>query len=138
MIGLLAFIGMFWFYKPQADFIRQLFFNFSIFILFCSAFKGGFINAFLRSPVVYLIGGMCYSIYLLHLPLFGLLVRFSGGLIVSDSYAINLILQFILSFMVLMVISSLFFLAVEKPCMDKNWPVNFGKRLGLLRQDPVK
>jgi peptidoglycan/LPS O-acetylase OafA/YrhL len=133
-IGLFAFVGMFWFYKPQADFIKQLFFNLSIFILFCSAFKGVWINAFLISPVIYLIGGMCYTIYLLHLPLFGLFVRFSGNFILADSYFANLCLQFGFGFILLMVTSALFFLAIEKPCMHKNWHHNLGRKLGLVRQ----
>jgi peptidoglycan/LPS O-acetylase OafA/YrhL len=136
-IGVLAFVGMFWFYKPQADFTKQLFFNLSIFILFCSAFKGVWINAFLISPVIYLIGGMCYTIYLLHLPLFGLFVRFSGNFILGDSYFANLCLQFVFGFTLLMVISAIFFIVIEKPCMDKNWHLNLGRRLGLIPQEKL-
>ena len=135
LIGFLAFVGMFWFYKPQADFLKQIFFNLSIFILFISAFKGILINSFLRVSWVYLIGGMCYTIYLIHLPFFALFTMFSSRFILWESYSANLGFQFFIAFIILMGISSLFYLAIEKPCMDKDWHLRLLKKIGLPRTD---
>jgi peptidoglycan/LPS O-acetylase OafA/YrhL len=75
--------------------------------------------------------------YLLHLPLFGLFVRLSGNFILGDSYFANLCLQFVFGFTLLMVTSALFYLAIEKPCMDKNWHLNLGRKLGIIRQEKL-
>lgn len=131
LIGAISFFGLFYFYKPQNDFIFQIYFNSSIFIFFISVFKGELLNKAFTQPIIYLIGGMCYSIYLLHLAFFGLFVKFSDKLLFFDSYSLNFWLQFILAFCSLMFISGLFFIFIEKPCMDKNWHKNLGKKLGI-------
>ena len=127
----LCFFGLFYFYKPQADWLKNLFFNVSIIGVFIGVFKGILINKVFRLPFIYLIGGMCYTIYLLHLAYFYLFVKISHQLIISDNYLINLLFQFTLAFIGLMVISSFFFLTVEKPCMDKDWPKKLALKLGL-------
>lgn len=133
LIGFTAFFGLFWFYKPQNDFLFQVYFNTSIFILFISVFKGKILNKLFTQPVIYLIGGMCYTIYLLHLAFFGLFVRFSEKMLLFESYSFNFWLQFVLAFCSLLVISALFFIFIEKPCMEKNWHKTLGKKLGVYR-----
>lgn len=131
LIGLISFFGLFWFYKPQNDFVFQICFNTSIFVFFMAVFKGKLLNRFFTQPIIFLIGGMCYTIYLLHLAFFGLFVKFSGKLLFFDSYSSNFLLQFVLAFFSLMLVSGLFFIFIEKPCMDKNWHKNLGKKLGI-------
>lgn len=67
------------------------------------------------------IGGMCYSIYLLHYPIISLLgnpiVKYSF----SKSYDINILIYSIILLFFILLISSVFFLLVEKPCMNKSW-----------------
>jgi len=106
-------------------------FNCSIFFLFCAAFKGYFTNRFMVFTPIYLIGGMCYSIYLLHLPLFGLFVMFSKKMLIAPNYSTAFWTQFPLALLALLCISGLYYLAVEKPCMDKHWHLRLAKKLGL-------
>src|SRR5690606_27959172 len=47
----------------------DLLFSIGLFISFVALFKGKLINAFFTNPGVVIIGGMCYSIYLLHYAL---------------------------------------------------------------------
>jgi peptidoglycan/LPS O-acetylase OafA/YrhL len=129
MIGIASFLGLFIFYKPQSGFFNQVLFNGAIFILFMSTFKGSFFNWLFTRPLVYLIGGMCYTIYLLHLAFFGLIVKVAPSLFLFNHYSVNFIIHFILAFSLLMVVSSLFFILVEKPCMDKEWPKKLMKRI---------
>ena len=131
-IALLSLFGLFWFYKPQSDFMGQVMFNLSLFVVFVSGFKGLGFNYLLTRPLVYLIGGMCYTLYLLHLPLFGLMMRFADRMIVWDSYSLSFLLQFSLGLVVLLLIGGLFFLLIEKPCMEKDWPKRLRKRIGLI------
>lgn len=132
LIGVVSFLAIFWFYKPQAGFLNQIMFNVSIFVLFISVFKGKILNQIMTFPFIYLVGGMCYSIYLLHLAFFGLLVKVFSKFIIFDSYSGNFIFYQILAFLLLLIISGIFFVYIEKPCMDKNWHQRF------LRKKSIK
>jgi peptidoglycan/LPS O-acetylase OafA/YrhL len=127
VVGIISILGIFWLYKPQVGFWNQIGFNFSIFILFISVFKGSILNRIMTLPIIYLIGGMCYSIYLLHLAFFGLLVKVFSRFLIFDEYSTNLLFFLIPAFLLLMAISGAFFVFVEKPCMDKNWHHKFFK-----------
>jgi len=75
---------------------------------------------------------MCYSIYLLHFVIISFIgnpllqVRFSENLIINSSiYSIILLVA-------ILIISTLFYLIIERPCMDKNWPTklkNYVRRI---------
>ncbi|MBN3583023.1 acyltransferase [Algoriphagus aestuarii] len=134
LIGLLSFFGLFWFYKPQANAFNNFMFNVSLFWMFISVFKGQAINNIFRTPFLYLIGGMCYTIYLLHLAYFYLFVKVAKSILISENYLVNLLFQFSLASIGLMLISSFFYLVIEKPCMDKDWPKKLGKKLGLMNK----
>lgn len=129
VLGICSFIALFVFYKPQAGFYNQLVFNAVIFTLFIAVFKGSIHNWFYTRPLVYLIGGMCYTIYLLHLAFFGLIVKLMPSLFLAEAYSTNFFLHFILALFLLMILSSLFFILVEKPCMDKEWPRKLIKKI---------
>jgi peptidoglycan/LPS O-acetylase OafA/YrhL len=68
------------------------------------------------------IGGMCYSIYLLHTVVisgFGNATVFWN---ISSRYDITLLMQTIILLPLILIISFFYFIFVEKPCMDKSWP----------------
>ncbi|MFM9951262.1 MAG: acyltransferase family protein [Saprospiraceae bacterium] len=120
--GLIAVFLLFYFYKPQAYWLNNFVFNVATFLIFIAAFKGILSNRFYRLPLVYTLGGMCYTIYLLHYALLHLLVKFTSSLAFEGSYLANLVVQFLLCTPFLLVVCGVFFLLIEKPCMDKNWP----------------
>lgn len=88
-----------------------------------SALRGRRLSSILSLGVLTTIGGMCYTIYLLHARVIaavihGLLVRMpSTGAFMSD-YLIVLGGCSAAIFAV----STVFFLLVEKPCMNPHWP----------------
>lgn len=90
---------------------------------------------FLSYSVITNIGGMCYSIYMLHSPIiyvFGkyiLMFTFSKYAVVNFSIYLFLLLASILIF------SSIFFLLIERPCMERDWYKKIGRR---FRKMPVK
>lgn len=67
------------------------------------------------------IGGMCYSIYLLHLPV----ISFFGNYILrytfSNSNLINILTYSTVLLFFVILTSLIFFLLVERPCMDESW-----------------
>lgn len=67
------------------------------------------------------IGGMCYSIYLLHYPI----ISFFGNPILNYQFStysfINVSIYCTILILAIILISSIFFLLIERPCMDKDW-----------------
>lgn len=88
---------------------------------------------FLSKKFFAYVGGMCYSIYLLHYPVisfFGkFLLRFGRG---GDPFLVALFSSLIILFLIL-AISAAFYLLIERPCMDKNW---YRKLFGLSLERP--
>lgn len=131
IINVCSIFLMFYFYKPQRDLFNIVMLNIGIFIFFISVFKSKIINWFYSRPWVYTIGGMCYSIYLLHYAFFHLTLKFTSKIVLFDSYFGNLIIQTLMNLPIVFIISSVFFLLIEKPCMNKDWfknMVNFFKK----------
>lgn len=67
-------------------------------------------------------GGMCYSIYLIHYSVISLVGNPIIGISFSHNQLINQAIYAITLLFAVMVTSSIFFLLIERPCMDKNWP----------------
>ncbi|WP_304517205.1 acyltransferase family protein [Cecembia rubra] len=122
LVTVLAILGVFWFYKPQAYWLNNLVFNLSVLALFVGVFKGTVSNWLFTRPIIYLIGGMCYTIYLLHYAFFHVLVKFSVGISTGVGYWADFGVQFLFLFPVMLLVSAVFYLLIEKPCMDKSWP----------------
>lgn len=122
LLGLMAILGQFYFYKPQHHYLNHILFNAFVLLMMLATFKGTLMNWFFTRPVVYIIGGMCYSIYLLHYAFFHLLVKYTASLTTEGSYAMNLLIQILIAIPVVLLVSSAFYLLLEKPCMDKHWP----------------
>lgn len=123
IVGLVSIFCMFWFYKPQSNPTNILVLNISIFAFLVVVFKGKLFNMFVRLQPVYVIGGMCYSIYLIHYAALKLLAKFTSYYYLDSlPYFPNLLLQCLVLLPLVIVVSTAFFIAIEKPCMDKNWP----------------
>ena len=107
-------------------------FPFAIFLLYCAVFRGRLTSRALSNPWVTTIGGMCYTIYLLHNPLLSVVVDLTKGIAPTGSYAVNLLLQLAVAAPLLLLPCAAFFALVEKPCMRRDWP----RRLVELFQSP--
>ena len=85
------------------------------------------------------VGGMCYSIYLWH----DNIISFIGNKAITfhafRSYPYELLWQLAILLPAILFFSTCFYLLIERPCMDKDWPVklwNFIKtRLFNLRNN---
>jgi peptidoglycan/LPS O-acetylase OafA/YrhL len=125
LIGL-AFFLVIWFFDSDdfasnfEKFIWEFIQVVSIFflyyyILFHKVFR------ILSSNLITNIGGMCYSIYLLHYPIISIL----GNPLLRYSFSkysfVNVTIYSVALILTVMLISALFFLLVERPCMDKDW-----------------
>ncbi len=97
------------------------------FLLFM--FNGVWLRRFFSWKPVYLVGGMCYSIYLLHYPLIAAAARWLGHLKVYPEYWLAVLLLSVLWLPVVVAISAVFFMLIERPCMDPAWPRKLWARL---------
>ncbi|MBK8443797.1 MAG: acyltransferase [Sphingobacteriales bacterium] len=78
------------------------------------------LRTFLSRTWLTVIGGMCYSIYLLHLYIIIITTKFTA-LAIPVSWAAYVLLQSIMVLPIILVVGALYFIVIEKPCMNKNW-----------------
>jgi peptidoglycan/LPS O-acetylase OafA/YrhL len=91
-------------------------------LLAVAAFRGPWTNRVLTTPWLTTLGGMCYSIYLLHNPLLGAALSVTSRLAPTGRWALDLLAQLALTLPVVLVPAALYFLLVERPCMQRDWP----------------
>lgn len=82
-------------------------------------------RAILRNVWLTTIGGMCYSIYLLHNYAIALVGFAVAGIGAHLPFAARLLVQFLLITPVVLLASAIYFRLLEKPCMRPDWPARF-------------
>jgi peptidoglycan/LPS O-acetylase OafA/YrhL len=109
-----------------------------IMMLCAAALRGRATSRILRTPALVAVGTMCYSIYLVHYPVFVVIRRLLG-----QTPAVPFSIAFIGWGLVLLPItllaSAAFFLCVERPCMDPGWVskvIAAGRRMGATVPSP--
>ncbi len=117
-------------YTWTTELWKNFAFTAALLVLFMAAFRGVAFRQMLQNHWIAAFGGMCYTIYLMHLPLLEALVIFTAPITFTDTLWVNFMLQTLLCLPVVAVASALFFLILEKPFMRKrapgepiyNWP----------------
>lgn len=100
-----------------------------LFFIMASALHTVKLKGFLNNKLITIIGGMCYSLYLLHYPLFHLIMRgFTNKLTFFDSFAANYLFQLAIFLPLAIALISIYFLTVEKPFMI------LSQRVGKMRK----
>lgn len=87
-----------------------------------AAFRGTTLARVMALRWLTAIGGMCYTIYLLHVPLIYWLGHVSRHAFIGHNLVLNAAIQTFLLSIPIFLACSLYFLAIEKPCMNKRWP----------------
>jgi peptidoglycan/LPS O-acetylase OafA/YrhL len=85
-------------------------------VLFTKLWKDIFSFKFLT-----VIGGMCYTIYLLHNPIISLVGNFTIKHSFSSIFWIDWLIQSVILLSVILIICSIYFVLIERPCMQKDW-----------------
>lgn len=89
-------------------------------LAYAAAFKGSHTRRLLSHPAVYIVGGMCYTIYLYHGVLIAMLGRATIGLHASRILGIDSTAQIALLAPPIIVICGFLFMAFEKPFMSRS------------------
>ena len=118
----ISIIGIYIFAWKHLFPFQYLLFLGSILLFFVSVFKSVFWNRFFTSKLITTIGGMCYSLYLLHYPMIVFLLPHTLKIQLFDDLRWNLLTQIILVIPLIIILVSLFYLCIERPCMRKDWP----------------
>jgi peptidoglycan/LPS O-acetylase OafA/YrhL len=100
------------------EYLKSLIFTLALILVFTAVFRGTLLNRFFRLRWIVLIGSMCYTIYLIHLPLLEAWTAISRGIILPPSYGLALFSHFILLAPLLLLLTIISFLGIEKPFMD--------------------
>ena len=101
-----------------------------------SGFKGRYMALVVRNRWLYTIGGMCYSIYLLHQRIIWFLTPTIYRWVGHHGPVVDLIVLAVIVGAFTLVLSALFFVVIERPCMDKNWPRRLAAKYGLWTSSP--
>jgi peptidoglycan/LPS O-acetylase OafA/YrhL len=79
---------------------------------------------------VTIIGGMCYSIYMIHQPLMALFLnRVIGNDMIQGSLWTDFFLKFVVVMLLVLFVSTVYFVLIERPCMKKGWYKTLGRKL---------
>jgi peptidoglycan/LPS O-acetylase OafA/YrhL len=95
---------------------------FLILAAYTGAFKGVVFNRVFRNEAVTIIGGMCYSIYLLHYMLIPEMLPWTKGIGAGSSFDAYFAVQLLIYTPILMLLGGSYFVLVERPCMARDWP----------------
>ena len=121
-ISILSFAAAIGLWSWDHFLVNRILFSLALFLLVYSVFRSTWVNRFITFPWITAIGGMCYTIYLIHLPVIELFIRFSKNIHLTNYFTINFLIQLIILIPILLTLSIIFFLLIEKPCMHKDWP----------------
>jgi peptidoglycan/LPS O-acetylase OafA/YrhL len=92
-------------------------------VFFMSAFRGHLLSSFLRQPLIYVIGGMCYTIYLYHYWILSVVGWVALRLIpMPDAVLPQALILLIVMIPPLLLICGVLFVFLEKPFMNSAWP----------------
>jgi peptidoglycan/LPS O-acetylase OafA/YrhL len=93
-----------------------------VLLLFMAAARGTWSKAFLGLPWVALVGGACYSIYLVHVPVIHASAQLLSKFVVFHSLAEAWLISWAVLVPVTLTAGMLFYAVVERPCMNPRWP----------------
>jgi peptidoglycan/LPS O-acetylase OafA/YrhL len=104
-----------------------------IIILCISTFRGTISRKVFSSPWLTQIGGMCYTIYLYHWLAMSSLARLTRSFHLGSNFVVYFLLQCVMILPFILLVSVAFYLLIERPCMNKDWPGELWARLSSLR-----
>jgi peptidoglycan/LPS O-acetylase OafA/YrhL len=100
-----------------------------ILIAYLATFNGPITRQIFRTNWIALTGGMCYSFYLMHMLVISIAFKLTRRFILPSSLALSYLIQVILLGACITVFCTAYFILIERPCMDPDWPRKLRARL---------
>jgi peptidoglycan/LPS O-acetylase OafA/YrhL len=91
-------------------------------LAFIGAFRGVLLHRLFTIEWLAIVGGMCYSLYLWHFFIIALVFKVSRRVLITHDLLANLLIQSALILPCILGFSVLYFVFIERPCMDPAWP----------------
>jgi peptidoglycan/LPS O-acetylase OafA/YrhL len=124
----------FFFLGAREDAITYVLLPWLLLPLFVAVFRGTITSRALGNRWITTIGGMTYSIYLVHTPVVELLGRRTSGLFSFGYSTTTILAEAVLLAPAVLAAGLAFYLAVERPCMNPRWPADLWR---WLRRPPA-
>lgn len=107
-----------------------------ILLAYLATFNGPATRQIFRTQWIALTGGMCYSFYLMHMLVISAVFRFTRRFITPASLTLSTLIQVVLLGTCIYLFCTAYFVLIERPCMDPNWPRKLlAKFSGLTRRN---
>jgi len=131
IVGLIGWITIF--VLPYSLTMRS-FLPLIILPLYVTVFYGSLTSRLLSTSWIAITGGMCYSIYLLHMLLLSVSFRWIKHVFFANRTLTSAV-QMLLLLVFIFAVSAVYFVLVERPCMNPRWPGDLLAKLRLLRRN---
>jgi peptidoglycan/LPS O-acetylase OafA/YrhL len=132
VVGWCVYFGV-----PDSAWAHALF-PFLLLLLCAAALCSRALRFFFSSPTIAVIGGMCYSIYLLHFLLIAVVFKVTRYLIFPGDYLASFLIQVVVTALPVVLLCGLYYKWVERVFMDPDWPAKLWKRIRGWRHAPVE
>jgi peptidoglycan/LPS O-acetylase OafA/YrhL len=93
-----------------------------ILIAYLGTFNGPTARHVFRTRWVALTGGMCYSFYLMHMLVISTVFKVTQRWIVPTSFTLSYMIQIVVLGMCVYAFCTTYYIIIERPCMDQQWP----------------
>jgi peptidoglycan/LPS O-acetylase OafA/YrhL len=103
-----------------------------ILLAYLATFNGPVTRQIFRTPWIALTGGMCYSFYLMHMLVISTAFRLTRHWIIPSSLPLSYLIQLVLLGTCIYLFCTAYFVLIERPCMDPNWPHKLAAKLPSL------
>jgi len=134
LVCLPLWFWVFWWNSPWYHFWLPL----ACVVLYLGAFKGPLLRAFFRHPLIATIGGMCYSIYLTHNLVLTRATQLFRHIAAQPSPSLAVV--WLLSALITVIVFAaglVYYILLERPCMERDWPQKLVRRLRLRQPNPT-
>lgn len=100
-----------------------------VLVAYTGAFRGKISSWVLSRPLITVIGGMCYSMYLLHYSVISMVGTITKHILIGSSFTARFALDATIIIPMILIVTVLFFVVLERPCMDPAWPSKIGMQV---------
>jgi peptidoglycan/LPS O-acetylase OafA/YrhL len=128
VLGAFAFASILIIHSTRTDLVYTIFIPLVILLFYSIVLFIPFWKNLFSIKWISIIGGMCYTIYLIHLPVMATFGQYFVKYKITNEYFVYFILQLLIQGTLTIFFSSLFFYFIEKPCMQKDWYLKLLKR----------
>ncbi len=119
----IGFLGLGLFFTVPGGLVAHAFFPFLLALICLAALRGFVFRRCLGTPWIAVLGGMCYSIYLLHATVITAVFKLSRHVLLPHAlFFENYLIQVLLNAIPVLFLSGMYFRFVEQPCMRPDWP----------------